>query len=358
MTMSQNARAVELQITVKMATLPTSLTTSQIITLILIIIIMWPRVKLRILLKTSTLLLSITISNQPLNILKRRLLHSISQTSKPCKSKVHSHSNHINLALIRSNSDKFLFRDTNLPCQWLNRSRMKTVKTSLSITRLTQLMVASKSQGNLNSQQATGHSEAQTNKDLRAEEEDMQLKTSSTKQWLKLFKERIEKFNHLLEQGDKCTKPKISTNNNSLLQLINSIRPQRSKNSLLMEMSSWTLKKAVHSLSIIQSMQHQHHSTLMRTFPWETTDHQQETQASSHSELWHLQWKLDSECNKWKNTTNQTLLNSDHLRKSILTSTTANQLPHQGNHLLSHLLKVLLKIHSTSKFPLSTQRLS
>lgn len=73
-------------------------------------------------------------------------------------------------------------------------------------------MEASKSQEDhqTNLHSAKDKWEDRKDPDQRAEEEDMQLKISSTRQWLKLFKERIEKFSLLLIEEDKSNLPQTS----------------------------------------------------------------------------------------------------------------------------------------------------
>lgn len=119
--------------------------------------------------------------------------------------------------------------------------------------------------------------------DQRAEAGDTPHKTSSTRPWLKLCKERTESFSHLLTGDDSSNQALLPSTqhktNNMCLTIIkhqwiwmskpNSLRPQRKKaNSLLPIMSWWTLKKAPHS-SKIQLMLPQHLSTLMKIFKWD-----------------------------------------------------------------------------------------
>jgi len=226
------------------------------------------------------------------NKLKKSHLHSI---LTHFRSKILSHSNQINLALIKNNLVRCqVLTELNLLCQQLSKRLVKTAMTLSSIIRLIlSLMVVSKFQGGHKFQEIKGNSRVKTSLDPRAEGGDMQLKTSSTKQWLKLCKERTERSNHLLIEEDQCIKLKTTHLKNSLLRWINSIRLPKSKVNSLMVTSWWTLKKAVHSWNI-QLMELQHHLILMKMFQWEAMLHQSEEHLeSSHLDQWLPQSKLD-----------------------------------------------------------------
>jgi len=287
---------------------------------------------LRILLKTSISLSSTTTklkavkSNNNNHHLRKKIQASTCLPKSSFKSKTLTHSSHSAQALNpkESHQCKSCQGLNQLICQMSSRAKI-TAKISWSTIIWIQSLMLIRFQGGLKTHSKCLRDpwEAIIDQDQRAEAEDTPLRTSSTKPWPKLCKERTESFSHLSTGEDSNSQallPSTHHKANSLPQTStrtwmskphSSLKRQRRKlNTPSPTRIWWTLKRVLHSLRI-RLMQPQRPSTPMKTFQWDTVHQSEELRTCTHSLRWAHRSRSVSGCNRLRRMiSNQTLLNS------------------------------------------------